>query len=205
MSVHLYNREEKETFDYEDWAIAASYLGDVSELNFSSTESYLAISCADRKIRVIDTTSGECECTLEFSSFNQGYIKFSPDDTKMLIVDDQFAYSIYDLKNQKSVFKSADHLDTIKDCHWDDETGLYIVTANGLYRLGEDYDILFRAPGGLVITNDDETIISSDEAYPTASIYSYNIYTLEDLFDLLNERYGKSPLTETERLIYNID
>ena len=186
---------------------------DVSDLNIYqgvdmengmdlSSDGRLAVfNCTDSLARVYDIEKGKVTDEIPFDGRFRSFLKFSPDDSVLMMQGDDYYFRAYDLNAHKVKAYAYDQYYEINDVSY--EAGkVELVSASHLYILNEDtYDLTAAIDGGRAVSfAQDEVIVGRYE-----DMYRFPYQDLKELEQTAYEQLNGEVLSEEKRLQLNMD
>ncbi|MCR5674294.1 MAG: TIR domain-containing protein [Lachnospiraceae bacterium] len=180
---------------------AESTMRDFMVLSHDGTK--FAMFCLDGKVRVTDTADGHVICEMPLTSRLRMFIRFSPDDSCLMLQGDDAKLRIWDLQTQDTV-GLIEMEATVLDVLCDDAIGIMAVVIDGaVYLLDQaDHGIRARVPDAVTYLKGDRMFLlrcNGRKFYMTA---------YKDHRKLLEEAAAEFPgavLDDERRVKYNIE
>jgi len=176
----------------------------VDIIGLSDDATLVAAACDDGKLRVYKTDSMELVDEIPFyvKSYS-GFVKFSNDNSKLYLQGADLYFRIYDLEQNKFVYKNKYQTNEYDFCEYDEENNRLILsnfiamTIIDLDSMGE----LSYISGGRIYIPENKTIICVDNL----SLYAFKFKELDELMAQAEELYGDMELTDEQKLEYHIE
>ena len=163
----------------------------------------LALCCMDQTLRILDTTDYTVLHEITFNSYQDCFIRFIENDTRLALQGDDGYFRIYDLENEKFAHISKEKYPTVVDIKGYEE---YNTIALDVY---DNLLILNAADYGLmeVVENGIAYMPKHGSVYVNyySKLYRFPYMTLEMLLADAKEQYPLEELSELEKIQYNID
>ena len=182
-------------------AVANSY--DEEFIALSPDNKYIAFSCEDGFVRVLDTNTMEDYAQIPFPSYLYAFIAFTDDSRYVVMQGDDYRVRIWDIET-KNFISTQDIYSQVDFIVCDDESGLMAVcTGYGLmlYETGS-YGCVAMVDDGLVyLKNNDSVLISRNRAEIKRTYYKdYKALTEE-----ARKQFPEAKLSEEKKVKYNVN
>ena len=183
-------------------ASAAGYDQNRMTLALSPDEKYLAVSCRDNYLRVLDTETGELLTELFFTGQNRCFMSFFENE-KLLVQGDTYIIYICDLARKEFIYATPEQYNRIQHVTYAGEEGIICIrTTVGLLLLNEtDYEPLAEVDDGLIYMPGRDTIFNKH----VYTLYRFPYMNLEQLIKEAQAQFGGQELTDQERMQYHVD
>jgi WD40 repeat protein len=176
----------------------------VNIIGLSDDATLVAAACDDGKLRVYKTDSMELVDEIPFYAKSySGFVKFSNDNSKLYLQGADLYFRIYDLEQNKFVYKNKYQTNEYDFCEYDEENNRLILsnfiamTIIDLNSMGE----LSYISGGRIYIPKNKTIICVDNF----RLYAFKFKELDELMAQAEELYGDMELTDEQKLEYHIE
>ncbi|MGN0428401.1 MAG: TIR domain-containing protein [Agathobacter sp.] len=172
-------------------------------LAVSEDGSMLAICCMDQTLRILDTTDYTVLHEITFNSYQDCFIRFIENDTRLALQGDDGYFRIFDLENEKFAHISKEKYPTVVDIKRYEEynTIALDVYDNLLILNAADYGLMEVVENGIAYMPKHETVYVNYYS----KLYRFPYMTLEMLLEDAKEQYPFEELSELEKIQYNID
>ena len=175
----------------------------VRNVGVSRDGRYVAASCGDGKMRIIDT--GNNSVIQEFDYYGDEYgglIKFSEDGKMLFLQGQDMLFKVYDPENGEFIFISDVQMEDITYVDYDaasntvaisNDKEMYIVDLN-------DRGFLHYIPAGSVFIPARNEAICVDGA----DVFKYKVRSMEELVDFFYKQFDGAELTAEQKIKYKI-
>lgn len=163
----------------------------------------LAVSCWDKVLRVLDLKKMETVATIPFAGVNRRFMKFSEDDTQIMMQGDDYYFRVYDLKTEEFAHVSTDQYYEIKQTVTDEESDTIslITTVDMVILNKDDYERIAQIEGGSVYLPKSARIL----CHYNSQLYQFPYMTLEMLREEAEAQFGGESLTELEKTRFHVE
>ena len=192
---------EKHIFEDDRLQEVSDYFG-LEYLSVSTDERYIAMSCKDQKVWILDTQSEELSGGLPMQMTTGATLQFSEDNHYLFLHGGDFTLRIWDIKNQEYINSfETDYF--IKYILYDESDGkIAIVTGYSLYLVDtEKYGLCAHVPHCIAYMKDANSFIQYKDGV-VDRIY-YKNYTM--LIEETKRQFPGAELTNAEKVEYNIN
>lgn len=161
----------------------------------------LAISCLDNVLRIYDTVKKETAAEIPFMGNQRRFIRFSDDDTKIMLQGDDYYFRVYDLEKKEFFHISAEQYYQINSFSEDEKT-ISLVTADNMVILNkEDYERIAQVDRGKAYLPKNRKVFAGGGK----TLYAFLYMTYEMLAKEAKEQFPGEKLTKPERLQYHTE
>lgn len=169
----------------------------------SNNGKLLAVGCTDGRMRVLDVEAMETVAEIPFTGVYRSFIRFSDDDTKLMMQGDDYYFRVYDLEKDAFGYISTNQYYEIENMVVDEQSDtLSLITMIDMVILNrEDFERTAQVEGGKAYLPGHGRIYT--EYYDT--LYQFPYMTLEMLQEEAQKQFGGEELTEFERIKYNVE
>lgn len=172
-------------------------------LFLSPSGNYLAITCPDSKIRIINTKTGEIENELPMMSNTESYIEFTKDERKLYARGAGKRIALFDLETSEVQFiSSKEYSSYIKIIDMPENNKV-------IFKESDDLDIYDKE--GMELINSIEAGACYDPVNKAiwstkyGEIHKFPYLDLEGLFEESERQFPDSSLTQEQRAKYFVD
>lgn len=161
----------------------------------------LAVICSDGMLRVYEQE--ELVAEIPFTGVNRRFVRFSEDNTQIMMQGDDYYFKVYDLKEKCFCYMATNQYNEIWDVMFDEEsqTISLITGADMLILNAEDYERIAQIDGGAAYLPQSRVIYSS--SYKT--LYQFPYMTLEMLRQEAKEQFPGEELSELEKIRFHVE
>ncbi len=197
-----------DTYNGRETAIGDSKLTEISDsysnafLCISHTGKYVAMFCADGKVRVVKTGSGQTVCEIPVEARQRNFINFTKDEGYLIVQGDDRVIHIWDIGKEKYASMVAD-ADELKYMLSDEEDGkLLLCDGEGMHVLEtESYKRIAFVPDALAYIGPDKAFIQKNKT----RIFRSHYLDYKALMEEAGRQFPGASLTEREKGEYNIE
>uniref|UniRef100_UPI004057286C TIR domain-containing protein n=1 Tax=Acetatifactor sp. TaxID=1872090 RepID=UPI004057286C len=165
--------------------------------------SMLAVSCIDGMLRVLNVNEMETVAEIPFTSVYRCLIKFTDEDTKLMMQGDDYYFRVYDLEQDEFSYIATDQYYDIEEVVVDEksETISLITFVDMIILNAEDFERSAQIEGGKAYLPGQGQILADENG----TLYRFHYMTLEMLQEEARKQFGNDTLTELERIKYNVE
>lgn len=167
-------------------------------------EKYLAVSCSDSMLRVLNLESMKTVCEIPFDGRFHCTLAFMPDGKNILYKGDDNLYKVYNYMEQKYTYiGSSEMSDDIDDITMSgDAEKIVLSTESGLFLLDAlTYDVMEYASEGCSFLDKSQKVLSVSGS----CLYEFPYMDIEKLVQEVKNQYGDVGLAKTQKIKYNIE
>jgi len=175
----------------------------VRDIGASQDGKYIAVSCSDGKMRIIDTGKNSVIRELDYYGDNyESLIKFSEDDKLLFLQGQDKLFKVYDLDRGEYTFISDVQMRAIT--YVDHDIASNMVTISEISDMWiidlNDSGFLHYIPSGNIYIPASNAVICSDNYY----VFKYKVRSMEELVDFFYEQFEGAELTDEQKIRYRI-
>lgn len=179
------------------------YLGsDLPNNTDLSADGKLAVfNCTDGYARVYDIENGVVCDEIPFDGRYRSFLRFSPDNSVLMMQGDDYYFRAYDLASHKVKAYADGQYYEIEDAIYENGK-VKLVSSPYLYILNEDtYDLVAAIDGGRAASfAKDQVLVGRYE-----TLYKFPYQDLSELQDIAAEQLNGATLSEEKRIQLNLD
>lgn len=167
----------------------------------SNDGSLLAISCQDGFVRIVDSSNMAVKREIAFSGLIRAYMRFSSDDSKLVLQGDDYYIHIYDVSSGEKLYSSDGQYYSIDEI-CDNQNGTFSIgTTNGVIVFDSSEMIpIAYVDRGKMYTSDNKVLIAN-----TSGGYIFPFQTIQSLREDAKDQFGNATLSEEKRVKYHIN
>ena len=192
---------EQHAFEDDRLQEVSDYFG-MEYLSLSSDGRYIAMSCKDQKVWILDIQSGELSGGLPMQMTANATLCFSEDSRYLFLHGKDYTLRIWDIEKQEYINSFATDY-SIKYMLYDETDGkVAIVTGYSLYLVDtENYGLCAQVPYCVAYIKDTNSFIQ----YYKGDVYRtyYKDYTT--LIEETKRQFPGAELSNAEKVEYNIN
>ncbi len=169
----------------------------------SQNGQFLAVSCMDSILRVLDLKEMRTVAEIPFAGVNRRFVKFSEDYMQIMLQGDDYYFRVYDLKAEGFSHVSIDQYNAIKQIMIDEQSGIInLITSVDMIILNkDDYERIAQVDGGRAYLPESSRILCDYNG----QMYQFPYMTLNELFEEANEQFGEESLTDLEKVRFHVE
>lgn len=169
----------------------------------SKDGSLLAVSCQDGVLRVLSLEKMETVAEIPFMGINRRFIRFTEDNTQLMLQGDDYYFRVYDLDTGEFIHISTDQYYEIRQAVADEASGtVSLITSSDMVILNkEDYERTAQIDGGGIYLPGHAKILCSQNR----TMYQFPYRSLETLIQEAEEQFGAEALTGPERTRFHVE
>ena len=147
-------------------------------LAVGNTGNVATVFCKDGTLRVINLKNGKEVFATEYLGYNNSYIEFNKDDSKLIVQGDDYYINVYDVISGEKIYESKEQYNKIKYImEFEKERRLGIVTMGGIHVLETNtYAPVAYIDEGYLMTRDGKVL-----SVHYGDLYSFPYQTIKSL------------------------
>ncbi len=172
-------------------------------LVISESGNLVAVSCSDSMLRVLDIEKKETVAEIPFTGVRRRFMRFSEDDSQLILQGDDYYLRVYDINQQKFTYIATGQYNEIEKLIADESSNtLCLITSADMIIVNEeDYERIAQIEGGKMFLPEMGKLYSS--YYGT--VYQFPYMTLEMLLQEAAEQFPGESLSETEKIKFHVE
>lgn len=184
------------------WTVLA---GDdvIRNVGVSRDGKYVAASCSDGKMRIIDIAKSEAIQKFDYyGSEYSSLVKFSEDGKLLFLQGQDMIFKVYDLENEKFAFISDVQMENISYVDHDASSNTVTISdSNDMYiiDLNDGGFLHYISTGNIFIPAANEAICSDG-----ADVFKYKVRSVDELVDFFYKQFEGAELTDEQKIRYKI-
>ncbi|WP_024865672.1 TIR domain-containing protein [Butyrivibrio sp. FCS014] len=175
----------------------------VKSFGASRDGKYVAVSCTDGMMRIIDTE--ENIAVQEFDFYGDEYssgIRFSEDDRLLFLQGRDMIFRVYDVVKEEYIFISDVQMKEISYVKYDKASNTVAISDHKeMYIIDlDDRGFLHYIPEGRVFIPSSGEVICHDDY----NVFKYKVRSMDELVDFFYDQFDVAELTDEQKIRYKI-